>query len=93
MQGTSEFKRETGHSKNENIILHKKVLLNIADKGINFTGQQPYHALLLLENSSLIKCSYLVEDEDENLYVIKVYNFDDLKTAKEFQAQVEDIKK
>jgi len=78
--------------KEEGVILHKKVILDIADKGITFKGIQNYHALLLLDNSSLIKCSYLVEDENHNLLVIKVYNFDDSGTAEQFVSRVNEFK-
>jgi len=66
------------------LVIPKKVLLRIDDKDINFKGSQNYQGLILLENSSLIKCSYLCEGEDRNLYTIKVYNFENETSVQTF---------
>lgn len=76
----------------ESLIVPKKILLKIDDKEIKFKGQHSYQGLLLLENSSLIKCSYLAEDEQHNLYAIKVYNFENDTSRQNFIKQLNNLK-
>ena len=76
----------------ENLIVPKKILLKIDDKEITFKGQHSYKGLLLLENSSLIKCSYLAEDEQHNLYAIKVYNFENNTARQNFIKELNTLK-
>jgi hypothetical protein len=75
------------------IILHKTLLMNIMDKQIEFKGSKHYQGLLLLDNSSLIKCSYLVEDKQGTLYIIKVYNFDSTQMAEDFLKNLKEFSK
>jgi len=75
------------------LIIPKKILLKIEDKDINFKASQNYQGLLLLENSSLIKCSYLAESEDHKLFIIKVYNFENNISVQSFIQKVSDLRK
>ena len=68
----------------QGLVVPKRVVLNIDNKDINFKGIRKYDGLLLLENFSLIKCAYLVEDSQQNLYIVKVYNFEDRESMQYF---------
>jgi len=74
------------------LLIPKKILLKIEDKDINFKGLQNYQGLLLLENSSLIKCSYLAESENRKLFIIKVYNFENNSTVQNFIQQISTLR-
>lgn len=76
----------------KDLAIPKKVLLRIDDKDITFKGSQSYQGLVLLENSSLIKCSYLCEGEDRELYTIKVYNFENENSVNTFIRQTSFLK-
>lgn len=79
--------------KEEGIILHKRMIMEIGDKQIDFKGTQHYTGLILLDNLSLIKCSYLVENPKGELFVIKVYNFDHQDTADLFITKMKEFQK
>ena len=81
-------------SKNQNLlsyIYNKKVLNDISDKEIYFQGSKKYCAKLLLENTTLIKCSYLSFDDQNQPYIVKVFSFEEKSELEEFVHKINDL--